>query len=489
VPTGATTGNVVVTVGGVASNGVTFTVSNATGVTPALVHNAACANSATLNGGGWPGVPPYDYRCPTPELTTAGNTLIVAFGYDASGGNQTFAVSDEQGDPFTLDVSSPLNNNRELRIYRATNIAANSAWINVRLTSGTLNGYWQPMVFEIDNAATLDAASCNSGTSSSITAGQLTPTASGDVILQVSYAPTHASNASFGAGSQSNITWALAHTLLGDGSASQWGIYNSTSAINPTLTAGTSNPFLSCAIALTATSTGGAPSAFHVVHQEHDAMPKNASNPWKVGIVVDVPGAVYLAYVGNDPITSVTSSPSPNVGWVASGADFNGMNGHNHVNFYCASWSSPPGYVAVDINRSLSVNDSINMMYVVAKGTCNLDADSGGQAGDQTSQVSQLTVCNGCLTPATQNDFILEEGGQYNCTGTSLVTPSSGGLFEAGWFNGTTINGPTQSDENNFWSMIRNGSSLGPITVTVGEACNAAEYYWASRVAAYKTLP
>jgi len=442
-----------------------------------------------LAGQPWGGTPPYEYRCPTPELTTAGNTLIVAFGFDASGGNQTFAVSDQQGDIFTLDVSSSLNNNRELRIYRATNIAANSAWISVKLTSGTLNGYWQPMVFEVDNAAALDASSCNSGTSTSITAGQLTPTVMGDLILQVSYAPTYASNASFSAGSQSNITWGLAHTLLGDGSASQWGVYNSTSAITPTFTAGTSNPFLSCAVALRATTTGGAPSAFHVYHQEHDAMPHNAPNPWKVGVVVDVPGAVYLAYVGNDSITSVTSSPAPNVGWTASGADFNGLNGHNHVNFYCASWTSPPGYVTVDINRSATPNDSINMMYVVAKGTCNLDADSGGQAGNQTSAVSQLTICNGCVTPTTANDIILQDGGQYACTGTSLVAPASGGLFEAGWFTGNTVDGPSQTDENNFWSMIRNGSSLSAITVTVAESCDAPQQYWASRVAAYKTLP
>jgi hypothetical protein len=479
----------VVTVGGVASNGVNFTVTSSGSGTPALVHNAACSNSAALNGSPWGGTPPYDYRCPTPELTTAGNTLIVAFGFDASGGNQILNVSDEQGDPFTLDVTSPLSNNRELRVYRATNIAANSSWVNVQQTSGQLNGYWQPMVFEIDNAATLDGASCNSGTSSSITAGQLSPTASGDLILQVSYAPTYASNTSFSAGSQSSISWALAHTLLGDGSASQWGVYNSISPINPTFSAGASNPFLSCALALQATSTGGASSAFHVYHQEHDAMPHNASNPWKVGVVVDVPGAVYLAYVGNDSITSVTSSPAPNVAWTASGADFNGLNGHNHVNFYCASWTSPPGYVTVDINRSNTSNDSINMMYVVAKGTCNLDADSGGQAGNQTSQVSQLTICNGCLTPTAQNDLILQDGGQYDCTGTGLVTPSSGGLFEAGFFTGTTIDGPTQSDENNFWSIIRNGTSLSPITVTVSESCDAAQQYWASRVAAYKTLP
>jgi len=219
-------------------------------------------------------------------------------------------------------------------------------------------------------------------------------------------------------------------------------------------------------------------------------MPKNAPNPWKVGVVVDVPGAVYLAYVGNDSITSVTSSPSPNVGWTASGADFNGLNGHNHVNIYCASWTSPPGYVTVDINRSGATNDSINMMYVVAKGTCNLDLDSGGQAGNQASIVSQVTVCNGCLTPTAQNDLILSEGGQFDCTATSLVAPASNAFFATGWYNGNTVGGPQQVDENNMWAVIRNGSSLSPVTVTVGETCGStAEGNWANRVAAYKTLP
>jgi hypothetical protein len=472
------------------STAVAITISNTTSPgQPALVHSTACSNSAGLSGSPWPGTPPYTYRCPLPELTTAGNTLVVAFGFDATGGNQTFAVTDQQGDAFALDVSSPLNNNRQLRIYRATNVAANSAWVDVQLQSGTLNGYWQPMLFELDNAAALDASSCNTGTSNLITAGPLTPSAAGDLLLQVSYAPTYARSTSFGAGSQSNISWALAHTLLGDGSASQWGVYNSNAAINPAFTAGTANPFLSCAVALRASSTGGTPTAFNIYHQEHDAMPQNAPNPWPVGVVVDTPGAVYLSYVGNDAITSVTSSPAPNVGWVASGADFNGTNGHNHVNFYCASWTSPPGFVTVNIARAASTNDSINMMYVVTKGTCNLDVDSGGQAANQTSQVSQLTVCNGCLTPTVTNDIIFQEGGQYSCTGTGLAAPAVGGLFEAGWFNGITIDGPAQTDENNFWSVLSNGSSLAPITVTLDEACITNESYWASRLAAYKTLP
>lgn len=472
------------------STGVTITVSNSTGsVIPALVGNGACPNSGTSGTPNWPTTPPFEYRCNTVEPTTAGNTLIVAFGTSGTG---PYTVTDEQGDTFTLDATSPASNGRTLLMFRATNIAAGSTWISVH--SNGRDNYWQPMVFEVDNAAALDASSCSTGSSASITAGSLTPTVGGDVILQVSYSPAYNSppgtNTSFAAGSQPSITWALAHALLGDGSASQWGIYNSTATINPTFTSGTSSGFISCAVALQQTPTGGAQTVFHVVHQEHDSMPKNAPNPWNVGIPVDVSGAVYLAYVGNDSITSVTSSPSPNVGWTASGADFNGLNGHNHVNIYCASWTTPPGYVTLSINRSSTSNDSINMVYVVAKGTCNLDVDSGGQAANQASIVSQMTVCNGCLTPTAQDDLILSAGGQFDCTATSLVAPATNAHFATGWYNGNTVGGPQQVDENNMWSVIRNGTSLNPITVTVGETCGGTvEGNWANRLAAYKTLP
>ena len=128
----------------------------------------------------------------------------------------------------------------------------------------------------------------------------------------------------------------MASQLLGDGAADQYGIYNSTVAMNPTFTEAASDSYISCAVALQAASAGAAATAIpRVVHQEHDAMPKNAANPWHVGLVVDVPNtAVYLSYVGNDPIASVSSIPAPNVGWTASGADFQGLNGHNHVNYY-----------------------------------------------------------------------------------------------------------------------------------------------------------
>jgi len=452
--------------------------------TPALAFTSACANSSSLSGNPWSSTPAY--QCDLPETSTAGDTLIFSFGFDSTGGNQNFMVSDDKGDTFTLDVSSAISNNKQLRIYRAVNIAAGATYVRVTLNGGQLNGYWQPTVSEFYGAAVLDASSCATGTSTSVTAGSLAPTIAGDLLYQVSYSASSSSETSFAVGSQSNIAWAFAFQLHGDGAAAQYGVYSSTSAINPAFTQGASNSFISCAVALKASAAGSAPTLLpRVVRQTHDAMPKNAANPWNIG-AISTGDTVYFAYVGNDAISSITSNPSPTVvNWTASGADFVGLNGHNHVNFYCAKFSSPPGPLTISLTRTATTNDSINMIYDVVGGTCNLDADSGGQAGNSASAATSLTICSGCITPTKLNDFILADGGQAFCTATSLITPTTN--FDTGWFQGNNISGPSQTDENNFWAHFRN-ANLNAITVTVQDTCGGSAIgNWAARVAAYQS--
>jgi hypothetical protein len=412
----------------------------------------------------------------------------MAFSYDSGGSNQVFSVTDNQSNTWVLDATSPASNNKTMRMYRASNVAAGTSYIDIQLTSGSQNGYWNALVGEFFNVGALDGSSCNAASSATIIAGNITPAHTGDLIFQAKYsASVTKQTGSFTPGLQPNITWSLASQLLGDGAANQYGVYNSTVAMNPTFTQAASDSYISCAVALQPASAGAAPTTIpRVVHQEHDAMPKNAANPWHVGLVVDAPNsAVYLSYVGNDSISSVSSIPAPNVGWTASGVDFNGLNGHNHVNYYCAQWTTPPGTVNLSINRSGTSNDSINMIYVVQNGTCNLDVDSGGQANSQGS-IGPLTTCANCLTPTKQNEFIMANGGQFFCTATSLSSPS-GGIFDAAWFTGNTINGPTQTDENNFWMHFSNGSSLSPFTITFSESCDFAPGDWAGRVAAYQS--
>jgi len=161
------------------------------------------------------------------------------------------------------------------------------------------------------------------------------------------------------------------------------------------------------------------------------------------------------------------------------------LNGHNHVNFYCVKFSTPPRPLAISLTRAASTNDSINMIYDVIGRTCNLDRDSGGQAGNSASAATSLTICSGCITPTKSNDFVLADGGQVFCTATSLITPITN--FDTGWFQGNNISGPSQTDENNFKAHFRN-PGLNAVTVTVQDTCDGSAIgNWAARVAAYRS--
>jgi hypothetical protein len=465
--------------------------------TPTLIYSTN-APLAIPSGSGWsaPGCSATCYHIPLDKTaTTAGSTLVLFFGYDSLSSNQVFSVTDDKSNTWTLDIASAQSNNKTMRVYRATNIAAGTSYVNIQLTAGSQNNYWQPLVLEFFDANALDGSSCNTATSATVSAGSITPTVSGDLIVQAKYSTTRTSQtASFAAGSQSNITWSLASQLLGDGAAEQYGVYNSTAAIIPTFTQAASDTYISCAIALKAASTGSAATALpRIVSQMHDAMPKNSQNPWKAGTIVNTSGAVYISYVGNDAIHStngvldgVTSVPAPNIGWT-TGADFVGSNGHNHVNSFCAQFNSPPGPLVISINRVATTNDSINMIYVVPGGTCNVDVDSGGTTGDQTTGTS-ITI--GTLTPTVTNDIGFGFGGQFWCTSTSLNSPASG-QFDAVFFSGITIDGPAQTDENNFWFHFIN-ADLSMITATVQDTCTGSSgpgspTFWAARMVAYKS--
>src|SRR2546429_15773 len=486
------------------SGAVTITVSNATAGLPTLIYSTAVPlaipSGSSFNGPGSCTTSQNCYRVPLPELTIAGATLTMAFVYNSAGANQVFSVTDDKSNTWTLDTTSSASNSKTVKMYHASNVSAGTSYVNIQITGGTNNDYWQALVAEFFNVGSLDGSSCSAGSSTTISAGSITPTQSGDLIFQAKYSVNTLSSSSpyglplqtssFTPGLQPNITWSLASQLLGDGAADQYGVYNSTVPLNPTFTQAASDSYISCAVALQPASAGPAPTTIpRLVHQEHDAMPHNAPNPWIVGLVVDVPNsAVYVSRVGNDSVTSISSSPAPDIGWTASGADFNGLNGHNHVNFYCAKWNTPPGAVNLSINRSGTSNDDIKMIYVVQNGTCNLDVDSGGQAANQGSPVTVLTTCSGCITPTKTNDFIMANGGQGYCTATSLSVPSGpSGVFDSAWYTGNTIDGPTQTDENNFWMHFYNGSSLSPITVAFGESCNNPQGDWAGRVAAYQS--
>lgn len=171
VPTGSTTGNVVVTVFGISSNGVTFTVNP--GQIALLQHASvdvpdSASSSLSFN-----------------SSNTAGNWIGVCIRAGAQG--ETFTVTDSNGNTYhqavqfsdTLDTPS----GNTIAIFYAENIAGGSNTVTV---SDTISGTLRFAILEYSGIATsnsLDITAGTQGSSASPNSGSATTTANGDLLL------------------------------------------------------------------------------------------------------------------------------------------------------------------------------------------------------------------------------------------------------------------------------------------------------------------
>ncbi len=490
VPTGATTGNVVVTVGAQASNGLGFSVTMALPGVPKLVQHVSCPNSGATGsgvGGARSGTP--IYLCPLPELTQAGNALVLGFFSDNTG-NPTWTVSDDKSNTWTLASSTSDSSGNIIAVYYALNVAAGTHMLSVRSSAQTA-GYLTVSASEYYNVATssaLDTSHCNAGSSStSITAGSITPGTSGDLLWQWAADANVASVNSFTAGSQSAIGWQLNGTDIYFGDAVQAGVYVGTAALNPTFTSATAKPFDSCVMALKAASAGNPPTnAFRIVHMLHAQMSSSGSSPYAMQFPTSGNLLVLSFISGSTTITGITSSPSNT--WSSTGAA--ASYGSQVVSqMYYAANASTSNSMTLSVSWNGGATGLTYMMYDITGAAASpFDKDSGGQTGNQASIVTSLTSCSSCLSPTGVpggDELIIGNVGNAWDTATAITSPS-GALFDTATYTGNSVNGPESVDQNNGWFHYYD-SGTSALTATWTYATGSTqEGSWAGRVAAFK---
>ena len=485
------TGNYTITVAGNGGGAqhtatVTLTVTTVSLASPTLVQHVTCPNSGPIGGGvGGYNSPTPSYNCPLPEPSQQGNALVVGFFSDNSG-SPTWSVSDDKSNTWTLARSTTDNKGNIIAVYYALNVAAGTHMITVHNTGGTA-GYLAVSASEYYNVASssaFDAGNCYAGsTSTSIAAGSITPSNSGDLLWQFAANADAAAVSSFTVGSQSNVAWALNGTDILTGDATQAGVYNSTAAINPTFTSGTSQSWDSCAMALKSASAGNAPSrAFRIVHMLHAQMPDTASNPFPVQMPTSGNLIVVSFISGGNTISSMSSSPTNT--WQQTGPAL--VWGVTATQMYYAANAVTSNSMNFSFSNSGTLTGSTMMIYdITGAASSPLDVDSGGQDGDQHSIVNSLTTCSNCLTPNAANELILGNFGQAWCTATGITAPN-GAYFDVATYNGNSINGPEPVDQNNGWFHYYD-SGVSPLSATWVESCGSeAQTDWSGRFAAFK---
>jgi len=171
VPSGTTSGNVVVTVSGAASNGVGFTVSAIRHVQQAATGDESGATYAS-------------FSATFGSATTTGNAIILGLAYGNV--NPSITATDSQGNAYTEAIRTyDAGHNEGCAILYATNITGGTS-NTVTVSFGNTVAYLSLAIHEYTGIAAtsaLDVVSGSTGGGADLSSGFATTTANGDLIF------------------------------------------------------------------------------------------------------------------------------------------------------------------------------------------------------------------------------------------------------------------------------------------------------------------
>jgi hypothetical protein len=425
---------------------------------------------------------------PNPAL--AGNMIVVIVPFDSTASIPT--VTDNLGESYSLAKScTDTTHGEEVAVYYALNVTAGAKQIITTYNVGTQN-QGNPAVAEFTNVATsnaLDVATCNFSNSTTVTSGSVTPTQSGDLVVQFAWndfidlGSGQGIGVHYKQGSQPNITWQQFLGTWAWAEGAQWGAYNSTSALNPTMTVSTSG-FLSLAVFFKSASAGTAiPNGIRIVGRKN--VPFAAWSPWNVNpltayfpcpstanlLVADFAGA------GQD-MTAVSDSNSNS--WASSHA----LKCDSGNNTCVHNWYAPNATTSTGEGIKLNFNliqgaDSVQLYCVKGAATSPFDTSVAG-SGNQDAAGNWTSVS---ITPSTSNGLILMDGSQYSDTATGFTTGFYEGCF---WSAEAADIGGCAS--NNAWGAYYNPNT-SQFAWTATELAGSAVGIWAAETDAFKALP
>lgn len=422
-----------------------------------------------------------------PNGAGSGNAIFVA---DTASSTDVLTVSDDKSNPYYLAAHlADGTNNQDIWLFYAPNVVAGTRGITIHHT--TTDEWMAPAAFECTNVATaapLDVSTGANANSNTVSAGSVTPNYSGDLFLEWywnDYSTT--GQATIVAGSQTNITWALGVADRSQSVAAQWGVYSSTSALNPQLTK-TGNTGYAAVAAAFRSSTGG--TAFPSSGIRITAVKTMNISSSGLGGQATLPrtdqfpcatsnNSLIAAWIGASPDTLTGVSDSNNGAWTqtAAAACDGGSVSCAH-NYYFQNATTTPSQT-VTIAGSAG-NDSLKLLCVAGGSTASLFDKGATSSADQTV-AGNISVTG--VAPATSNGLIIGTLGVQTTTINGVSAPS-GALIDSCLWNQQSVN-PGGCDENNGWMHYANPNTT-TVTPTWNEWTAVAAGWWNSRIDAFE---
>jgi hypothetical protein len=442
-------------------------------VAPTFVNErrGSSTKSTTVTAGGT-----YDLSLPDGTLA---NNLIGVFVTYASSPATTITVTDDQSNTWTNAFTSAAQSSKLTAMFYKCGAATNTRKIHVG-TSATVANV-AVSVFQFYGIATsscLDTQNSTTGSSTTLTAGSITPPTSGDLLVHCTQRTGTPTATSFTPGSQSNITWKLMTEDYLDGLVCEYGVYSSTSAITPTMTTAPTTGFAGGVAAFKAANSGTAPTGMYIAHIDSNNFDTFATSQ-KFGQSV-VGNLLVTTYVSGGNLNATGVSDDNSSKWYRAGGTIS--NDSNAEQFYSPN-------IAADDNIQLTVTGlnpqaGTGHATVIFYDVVGADADPydtygatyGNSAG--TGGVNIATV-----TPSVGSGLAIMNMGV--AVDTVSTCSGTGQLGDVTVYTGQSISGPSPTDENNGWChLYTSGTSSQTFQITAID--NGSFQQWAGMAAVYR---
>ena len=416
------------------------------------------------------------YSLRLPNATLSGNCVIVGFQYGSTSG-VTPSVTDDKGNSYAI-VAKHDDGNQVVNLAVALNVAAGAQRITVSF-SGTAPPYVSGLASEFYNVATsnaIDGTTGNNGTSTSVTAGSLTPASSGDLIYQYSVQDSTSNPMiSWSQGS----SWTLLSADVMDSTAAQYQVQSSAAAINPTMGMSPSQNFNSIAIALKPATAGTAPPpGIRVNRVQHNSIPAWAASPVRLQFPC-TGNLLVVSWIGveNHDITAVSDGNGNS--YTSAGAPF-GLNqsGDNQL-YYAASAVTNTNMMGPYLSTTgTDISGSTAVLFDVDGAAASPYDSIAGRRTASGLQSSSGNITAASITPSTANSLIITSIG---------VTSNTVNGVSPGYFLPVVpapIKSPNPVDQNNGWALYYS-SGTSPMTF-IWTAQDGPVDYWASIAVVFK---
>lgn len=420
-----------------------------------------------------------------PHATGVGNT-IVAFATFTPGDTVTF--TDDKSNTYFLGATrADATNGQNVSMFYASNVAA-SSHPQLRLTRSASEAFATGFAMECTNVATaaaIDVTTGNNAASNTITAGSATPLVTGDLVVQAywnDYTLTPVTGIT--TSNQTNIPWNLMIADRVQNIGGQWGVYASTSALNPTMaqTSGTTG-FNSVAIFLKGASAGtafptygagkspvitAAKTFWSATSATYDTLPRTEQFPCAAtnnSMVVE-----WLGGTG-ETLTSVSDSASNTWTQTAAAVCFGGGGGCAHA-YYTQNATISPSQT-ITINGSATTASA--KFYCISGGSTTAFFDKNASASGNQASAGNLNAVS--ITPSTSNGLVL---GTISVALTTITGTTGSNQYFTGCFWSLQTGTGGGCDQNNGWTYYQNPNTTAVnFTWTDGAAAAGDWVGWA----------